>query len=417
MAQRSSALHLFNDTLARQSAPERMVVEVVNTTISNNQAFETSTVFAYANTDLRLRNSTVVQNRSDQNRTSGVNLVTGPTVPASASNALDPTLTLESSVVFNPLGVRDIGKDVTTMPGALAVPSNNSIVGRLCDSSCGAGALTLSGTGNQVGVDPLLGPLADNGGPTLTRLPQFGSPAVGTGNNALGLTTDQRGAGFPRTIGATTDAGATEYAYPAQCDGFLDVAGDSPFCPSVSWMKNRTVTTGCGGGNYCPGSDVSRLAMAAFMARLGPPLSGIAIVKSETSGLLDFSQAPVICKTDPIAATTAPRHAVIDAVFAGLAGADSLGRMALAISEDGGTTWFPSPQLYTMRATFKANQWRSVHIASGHDIEAGKTLRFGLFMDRPDTSSERGSRQHVPAACPDRQQPRLHAFVTEGNRP
>ena len=152
-------------------------------------------------------------------------------------------------------------------------------------------------------------------------------------------------------------------------------------------MKNRNVTTGCGGGNYCPGSDVSRLAMAAFMARLGPPLSGIAIVKSETSGLLDFTQAPVICKTDPIAASTAPRHAVIDAVFAGLAGADSLGRMALAISEDGGTTWFPSPQLYTMRATFKANQWRSMHITSGHDIEAGKTLRFGLFMDRPDTST------------------------------
>jgi hypothetical protein len=381
-AQRSAALQLFNDGLVRQTFQERMRVELINSTISGNRAYETSGLFVFANIQFVARNSSIVGNRSDQNRTSGFNLVTGPTVPASASNAVAPTLELESTVVWNPLGVRDIGKDVSTMPGALAIPSNNSIIGRLCDESCGAGPMTLVGAGNQVGVDPLLGPLAANGGPTQTRLPQLGSPAIGAGSNQLALTEDQRGTGFPRTIGATTDVGAIEYTYGVQCDGFADVAGNSPFCASVSWMKNRAVTLGCGGANYCPDNNVSRLSMAAFMKRLGDALSGIAILRVQTSGLLDFATAPVVCQTDPIAAATAPRRAVLDAIFAGFAGADSLARAQLVVSEDGGTTWTDT-QLYTSRATFRAGQWRNVRVAGHRDVEAGKAVRFGLQMSLP----------------------------------
>jgi hypothetical protein len=381
-AQRSAALHLFNDALDRQTFQERMVVQVVNSTISGNRSYETSGVFVYANIQFIAQSSSIVGNRSDQNRTSGVNLVTGPTVPASAGNAIAPTLQLESTVVWNPLGVRDIGKDVSTMPGALAIPSNNSIIGRLCDESCGAGPMTLAGTGNQVGVDPLLGPLAANGGSTQTRLPQLGSPAIGTGNNLQALPNDQRGTGFPRTIGATTDVGATEYAYSVQCDGFADVAGNSPFCASVSWMKNRAVTLGCGGANYCPDNNVSRLSMAAFMKRLGDALSGTSILRVVSTGALDFATAPVVCQTDPIAAATAPRRAVLDVIFAGLAGADNLARVQLMVSEDGGTTWTDT-QLFTPRATFRAGQWRNVRAAGHRDVEAGKAVRFGVHMSLP----------------------------------
>lgn len=59
-------------------------------------------------------------------------------------------------------------------------------------------------TGNQIGVSPHLGPLQDNGGPTLTHTLLAGSPAIDGGNPAgcvdgVGslLTTDQRG--FSRT--------------------------------------------------------------------------------------------------------------------------------------------------------------------------------------------------------------------------
>ncbi len=61
------------------------------------------------------------------------------------------------------------------------------------------------------GVDPMLAPLADNGGPTQTMAPIFGSPAIGAGNsNATGEpATDQTGQ--PRTANGSIDIGAVEF--------------------------------------------------------------------------------------------------------------------------------------------------------------------------------------------------------------
>ena len=57
--------------------------------------------------------------------------------------------------------------------------------------------------------DPKLGPLADNGGPTLTMALLPGSPAIDAGNTSLAPATDQRG--FPRPAGLAADLGAFEY--------------------------------------------------------------------------------------------------------------------------------------------------------------------------------------------------------------
>lgn len=56
-------------------------------------------------------------------------------------------------------------------------------------------------------VNPMLGLLVDNGGPTKTHALLPGSPALNSGN-AFGETTDQRG--FNRTVNGTTDRGAFE---------------------------------------------------------------------------------------------------------------------------------------------------------------------------------------------------------------
>jgi uncharacterized repeat protein (TIGR01451 family)/CSLREA domain-containing protein len=60
------------------------------------------------------------------------------------------------------------------------------------------------------GLDPQLGPLQNNGGPTQTMLLALGSPAVNTGDPAYAPppTIDQRGQ--PRVAGGRTDMGATE---------------------------------------------------------------------------------------------------------------------------------------------------------------------------------------------------------------
>ena len=63
------------------------------------------------------------------------------------------------------------------------------------------------------GVDPVFGPLADNGGPTQTMALLPGSPAIDAGSNALiprGVTTDQRGPGIARIFNGTVDIGAYE---------------------------------------------------------------------------------------------------------------------------------------------------------------------------------------------------------------
>lgn len=71
---------------------------------------------------------------------------------------------------------------------------------------------------NLIFADPTLGPLSDNGGPTLTRVPSPGSPAIDAGN-VFCPGTDQRG--FARTdslcdIGAV-EVGATDTLF---ADGF-----------------------------------------------------------------------------------------------------------------------------------------------------------------------------------------------------
>lgn len=108
------------------------------------------------------------------------------------------------------------------------------------------------GTNDQVGVDPQFRNLRDIQSTTLLHPFQENSPARDGGNpagctdeNAIALTTDQRGLGFPRTVGAACDVGAYEYGTcgdggldnDEECDDGNNVDGDGcqadcrdPFC-------------------------------------------------------------------------------------------------------------------------------------------------------------------------------------------
>ena len=63
--------------------------------------------------------------------------------------------------------------------------------------------------GDQPNTDPLLGPLADNGGPTLTHALGVGSPAIDSADAGACPATDQRGVARPQ--GAGCDVGSFEY--------------------------------------------------------------------------------------------------------------------------------------------------------------------------------------------------------------
>jgi hypothetical protein len=122
-------------------------------------------------------------------------------------------LRLDSTIVADntDVGVPD---DINQSGGEPAFDLSFSLVEAL-----GAGALieqTPPGS-SIVGADPQLGPLDDNGGPTLTHLPAITSPVVDKGNSPVRLLTDQRGE--PRRVdtGAVnasdgTDIGSVELA-------------------------------------------------------------------------------------------------------------------------------------------------------------------------------------------------------------
>ena len=99
---------------------------------------------------------------------------------------------------------------------------------------------TADGNGNHIGgatagtaIDPLLGPLAFNGGPTQTHALLAGSLAIDSGSNALAvdptpaaLVNDQRGAPFDRIFNTTVDMGAFERQTVAGLSLIVDNATD-----------------------------------------------------------------------------------------------------------------------------------------------------------------------------------------------
>ncbi|WP_165230645.1 right-handed parallel beta-helix repeat-containing protein [Aquisphaera insulae] len=85
----------------------------------------------------------------------------------------------------------------------------NNLIGTT-DGSSGWVGSDLTGT-IATPLNPLLAPLGDYGGPTLTMALLPGSPAIDAGSNALipdGVTTDQRG--LPRIVSGVVDIGAFE---------------------------------------------------------------------------------------------------------------------------------------------------------------------------------------------------------------
>src|SRR5207244_2390944 len=96
-------------------------------------------------------------------------------------------------------GNTDAGNSIfagnTAGSGADVSDNINSFDYNLIQSFGGANISGLT-THVIVGQDPLLGPLADNGGPARTMALRFGSPAIDKGS-AFGAATDQRGAPRP----------------------------------------------------------------------------------------------------------------------------------------------------------------------------------------------------------------------------
>jgi hypothetical protein len=113
-----------------------------------------------------------------------------------------------------------LGSELYVQSGSIVVtntilssPSETNVWGTVVDgghniSSDGSALFTSPSSKNN--ADPLLAPLADNGGFTPTMALLFGSPAIDAGEPAACLPTDQRGVARP--LGSGCDIGAFEFS-------------------------------------------------------------------------------------------------------------------------------------------------------------------------------------------------------------
>ncbi len=209
------------------------ILNLINSTVSGNSvtaggsgggAFDIYT----GSPTVTIINSTIANNTAGNTARSGIWLEAG-------------TLTIQNSIVAN-----NSGKNNCAVTGGTITDNGNNLDN---GATCGFGGAVGQNT------NPMLGGLTNNGGFTRTRALQAGSPAINAGDNAKAvdevgdpLTTDQRGAGFPRIVDSTVDIGA----YEANICYTLTTA----VTPGDSGSVLVETPDNCSGSGYLSGTEV-----------------------------------------------------------------------------------------------------------------------------------------------------------------
>jgi len=168
---------------------------IVNSTISGNSAGDAGGAIANYAGGVQIANSTVTGNSAPS--AGGISNVGGQ---------FGATIEV-GNTIFNRGGS---GENIVNS-GTIMSDGYN-----ICSDSGGG---VLNGPGDQINTDPLLGPLQDNGGATLTHLPLPGSPAIDAGdpNFTPPPFHDQRGSCYYRVFGRRIDVGSVETQPRPRC--------------------------------------------------------------------------------------------------------------------------------------------------------------------------------------------------------
>jgi hypothetical protein len=212
---------------------------ITNSTISGNSSNYTGGGITHRYGQLSVTNSTITLNEASEGAGLGV------------SNYANPYF---ESVIANTIISGNLDSDVDLF---------NNYSGELVNNITSSGG-NLIGTGNALDsfsergdvvnvTDAGLGPLADNGGPTLTHLLESDSPGLDAGVDSLlppRITTDQRG--LPRISGAGVDIGSVELESSSSVllgtpgrDTLIGGIGDE----TLTGFQNRDSLTGGGGSD------------------------------------------------------------------------------------------------------------------------------------------------------------------------
>ena len=190
------------------------LLQISNTTLSNNSAGDDAgAILNIADTKgtATLSNCTISGN-SAQTYGGGILNVAGLTITNTTFSGNSASFG-GSIAIGNPVTVSilDTVLNAGKMGGNIYNDSGTVIsLGYNVSSDDGGGYF--NGPGDQINTNPLLGPLQDNGGPTLTHALLPGSPAIDTGdpNFTPPPNYDQRGPGFGRVVNGRIDIGSFE---------------------------------------------------------------------------------------------------------------------------------------------------------------------------------------------------------------
>jgi hypothetical protein len=230
------------------------ILTVSNSTLSGNSATYGGGGISANNGLVTLTNTTVTANRA---KGGGGNYHGGGMLVSFGSPVLHNTL-----IAGNFRGVT--GTTADDVYGSLNPGGDYNLIG----DGTGMTGLVNGVNGNQVGsasnpIDPQLGPLAYNGGPTLTHGLLGGSPAIDAGNNAYATDWDQRGPGYPRIVNGIIDIGAFEYQGDGSGPAILAVPpslvplgmGQSAVLSSAVSATRTPIPSEADPGMTGPGSD------------------------------------------------------------------------------------------------------------------------------------------------------------------
>jgi hypothetical protein len=158
----------------------------------------------------------------------------------------DPPLTILNSIVAGNTVALGTGPDLRPDPGS-TLTVNYSLIG----NTSGSGVFGNTGMGNLLNVNPLVGPLADNGGPTQTHALLVGSPAINAGDPAFTGPPDfdQRGVPFERVRGPAIDIGSVEFTPLAVVNNTEDVDDGDPFNGMTSLREAIALANANPGGD------------------------------------------------------------------------------------------------------------------------------------------------------------------------
>jgi hypothetical protein len=289
-------------------------VKIVNSTISGNSATSfgggINSNFA---ADFDVLSSTIANNTANNQSKTG----TGGGV-----RRLGGVFNVTNTIIAG--NTADIAPDIS---GAVTSGGHN-----LVGNTSGASGFDLT---DLLNVNPLLGPLTNNGGPTLTHALAAGSPALDAGDSAApGLPgTDQRGRGFARVSGAV-DIGAYENATPvvsAGPDEFLNVG--EQFVRVGSFTDDKTESfftdTHTATVNYGDGTGEQRLPLTEdgrfTLLHVYQTEGSFAVVVTVTDsgravGTAVFTADVLLAgvPTDPAVKVTAPPGATVTASTGGV---------------------------------------------------------------------------------------------------